>query len=466
MNTNILTSKYKIMNDKLIKNIELINNGINVLILNDVESKEYNSFGVHYEPNILFKFYESLNIFNFKLTFDYEISESDQIKIFDGKKWTIFNNYNTSYGTFNEILNFSFLKNYWRISTTHVQKNIKIINLNISIVNDEIFKSFQSKRSLLIIGGSLKMMKDFNENDNQLITTFGDNYLYNIKKYFIQKYNFNVYNVNISEIENNIFYLENINSFDYCIDVNQLGITNKGKIFYDVLKPKIKYGCYSLYDNYALFPGINSSKKSDDVLEDCIFCAVPDQNEIKVKHIGWASDDKIFFPNQDPNEKIILIDDCHYSDERNDSYNILDYCISLLQIYKNLKIIRFGFYDNVLNFNDKYKNKINNYTVIENKISITEKSKIHNKSWIFFCTHYETLGIPNIESAMSGSLLIYKKGFINNYLTSDLLKIEYNDVNDINKLEIFSKVDFDTQRKLAMNNTWEKLVDGIYINLK
>jgi hypothetical protein len=81
-----------------------------------------------------------------------------------------------------------------------------------------------------------------------------------------------------------------------------------------------------------------------------------------------------------------------------------------------------------------------------------------------FCTHYETLGIPNIESAMSGSLLMHKKNYVNDFLTKNLIKITYDDINELNNIDIFSKVNFEKQRSLALNYTWEKLVDNIYNN--
>lgn len=457
---NILKNQYKILNENLINNINVSNNIYKINFINEIEPKNWNSFGLHLSPNILFKLHNSLNKFNFNLIFNFKMSIPSIIKIYNGIKWLIFDNYNTTDGKFNEILNFDFTKNYWRISTLDIQTSIEISNIQISIVNDEIYTNYSVNKSLLIIGGSLIMSKDFNENDKSLINTFSNNYLYYIKKYFIQKYNFNVCNLPLSETDNNVENLDGLIYFDYCIDINQLGITKKGIEFYLKLKSKIKYDIFSIYDS-----GINISKNNSNILEKYVFCAIDNFKENKVKHIGWAADEKLFMPKQNSEEKIILIDDCHYNFDRNDSYNVLDYCINLLSKYKNLKIIRFGFYDTIINFKDNYKNKIERYTVIENKISIIKKAEIHNKAWIFFCTHYETLGIPNIESAMSGCLLIYKKGFVNDLLTKDLLKIEYNDINELNDVNIFNKVNFEKQRYLAMNNTWEKLVENIHKNI-
>ena len=445
------------MNLNLIKKLQIDQNNYIMNIIDDVTSENWNSFGLHIIPNILFKLYNSLNLFDFNIIFDYELSIKDNIKIYDGSKWIIFDKYTNIKGNFDEIINFNFTKNYWRISTKNIQTYIKINNLKIIVNENEIFNCFKQKKSLLIIGGELNISKDFDENDNKIINSFLNNYLFHLKKFLIKKYNFNVYNLPLSEMEGNVQYLDGLINFDYCIDITQMGLTKKGDLFYNCLKKKIKNKTFSIYDS-----GIKISQYFN-ILENYILCAIPDYNEPKVKYIGWAADEKNFIPKQNLNKKIILIDDCHYNiNENNDSYAILNYCINLLLIHEDLQIIRFGLYDKVVNFNDKYKNNIDRYLVIENKIPITEKAEIHNKSWIFFCTHYETLGIPNIESAMAGSLLIHKKNYVNDFLTTNLIKITYNDINELNNIDIFSKVNFEKQRSLALNYTWEKLVDNIH----
>jgi len=451
---NILTNEYKIMNSSLVENIFVENNEY-IMHLKSTENNMWNSFGLHIVPNFLFKKYKSLNIFNFKLSFDYDLAFSDDIRLYNGISWTIFSTNNKS-GRFNNIINFNFSNNYWRISTLNQQSQITIRNINIEIEQDEIYANYKLKKSLLLIGGNLNMCKEFDIIDKKLINTFSNNYLYYIKQIFITKFNFNVYNIPLSECDSNTTYLDGLLDFDYCIDINQLGISKKGLNFFTKLKNKIDKKIYSISDN---------GHYNSEYLEDIILCAI-EHKHIKTKCIGWAADETIFKPEQNINQKIILIDDCHYNIQRNDSYNVLDYCIKLLETNDNLKIIRFGYYDNIINFEDKYKDKYSNsrYEVIQNKISIEEKASIHNKAWIFFGTHYETLGIPFIESAMSGNLLIYKTKFVNSELTKNLLKIEYENIDNLYNIDIFSKIDFTAQRKGALNHTWEKLVERIYQN--
>lgn len=458
---NILTTEFKIMKPELIENIIIENNSYTIKTIDNIQNNIWELFGLHIFPNILFKKYKSLNIFNFRLYFEYELTFIDNIRIYNGISWNTFPINNIS-GIFDKILNFNFSNNYWRISTTKQQSQISIKNIIIEIVEDEIYYNFKSKKSLLLIGGDLSICKEFDITDKKLIQTFSNNYIYYIKNYFITKYNFNVYNIPLSECESNKKYLDGLLEFDNCIDVSQLGILKKGFDFYRKLRNKIHQKICSISDDGIIHDNGNYNIK--EYLEDIIFCAIKNNN-IKCKYIEWAADESIFKPEQDINQKIILIDDCHYDiNEYNDSYDVLDYCMKLLENDNNIKIIRFGYYDNTINFIDKYKDKYDSsrYEIIKNKISIEEKAKIHNKSCIFFGTHYETLGIPFIESAMSGNLLIYKENYVNRELTKDLVKIEYKNINDLYNINIFEYINIDKQRTVALNNTWEKLVHRIY----
>ena len=188
----------------------------------------------------------------------------------------------------------------------------------------------------------------------------------------------------------------------------------------------------------------------------------------RVINTYWAADENIFYPEKSKNKIIILIDDCHYNiNEINNSKEILDYCINLMLNNENIELYRFGYYDNTINFQDNYKNLgYTRYHIIENKMSIIQKSKYHNIANIFWCTHKETLGIPNIESAMSGCLLIYPNGFIEKDLTKNLMKIEYYDINEITYKKILENLDSEKQRNLALEFTWEKKINRakIFIN--
>ena len=108
---SILTNKNKFMNDKLIDFSKVDSNYYEVCLKNDIEQFEYESFGLHIVPNILFKLFGSLNDFKFVLEFQYEFSTADDIRIYNGIEWTTYK-INKSNGLFKDELQFEFKKNY------------------------------------------------------------------------------------------------------------------------------------------------------------------------------------------------------------------------------------------------------------------------------------------------------------------------------------------------------------------
>jgi hypothetical protein len=180
-----------------------------------------------------------LNIFNFVLEFQYELSIDDDIRIYNGINWTVYNT-NSKIGNFNEIMLFNFRNNCWRISTSNIQNKIILKNIKITIRDDDVYQNFNNKKKLLLIGGQTKLTKDFDQEDIKLINCFNDNYCYYIKKYFIQKYDYHVYNIPLSERTIDLSYLDGIIDFDFVIDINQRGLQRKGMEFYDKLKSKTK----------------------------------------------------------------------------------------------------------------------------------------------------------------------------------------------------------------------------------
>ena len=202
---NILTSEYKIMNEHLINSQDYNNNSIKVSFKSDVINKDYLSFGIHIIPNILFKMYDTLNCFLFTLEFDFKLKEPVDFNIYNGIEWILIKN-DLYTGKIIKTLNFNF-KKYWRIRTS-VCVDFEIINVNIYFnSNCEKFKEFHKKKKLLLIGGQDSLTNDYIDIDKNQITCFGDNWVYNYKKYFTND-NSIVYNINCSQKESTIQFLE------------------------------------------------------------------------------------------------------------------------------------------------------------------------------------------------------------------------------------------------------------------
>mgnify|MGYP003690721817 FL=1 len=73
------------------------------------------------------------------------------------------------------------------------------------------------------------------------------------------------------------------------------------------------------------------------------------------------------------------------------------------------------------------------------------------------------MGLEYFESAMSGCVLVYPKGFINNNLLDDFYKIEYDNIEDITlwkMIDMHEKYS-DLQREQALKYTWNNVCSRI-----
>ena len=310
----------------------------------------------------------------------------------------------------------------------------------------------------MLIGGKDDLTKDFIDLDKNKINTFNDNYTYNLKKYFTND-NSVVYNINCSQRESTIKSLEGLFIFDNCIDISQRGLFHKSKEFYEILRTKVKNKICCICDNN--FGDIKLYGPQDYLLY-----AIPRKSNTKSHYIGVGVDESLFFPEK--NDKFtILIDDCYWPQDdlinRDDTTIILNKCIDFLKKNSNIQIIRFGYRDKQANFNDPYKNKVTGYKVIGNYIPLKDKAKYHNNASIWWGTHRESMGLEYFESAMSGCVLVYPKGFINNNLLDDFYKIEYDNIEDITlwkMIDMHEKYS-DLQREQALKYTWNNVCSRI-----
>ncbi len=446
---NILINEFSINNPNYV--IEQNDNNIFLTKINDISSNIMSSFGIFPKINpFLYK-----NKFESILKFDYEFSDDCNIKIYNGKKWINF--IGNKKGKFKETIIleeciFTNFKSKWRIGFTENVDKANLTNIELTVEDS-------NKPKLLIIGSSIFSILDLNN-----ISDFNSINTYYYKKYLNKNYNIII--CSLQELLINMYYL----NFDIkCSIMTQLQGLNKQN-----------------WSNELLTYFLNKVKKvliSTDMVNDqyimentsfnkyCYFIpslSFADKYKEKVSQVYWAADDEIFYSKKDKNKFIILIDDCHYGQEKyadekyHKNYEILDHCINIMNTNNFVYVYRFGFYDKSQNFIDKYKNKYDRYTVIEEKIPLLEKAEFHNIANVFWATHYETLGLPNIESAMSGCLLIHPKGFVNKRLTQHLDHIDYTDIEEITIDKMINKFIPDKQREKALEFTWEKKCEKIH----
>jgi hypothetical protein len=455
---DLLINKFTVNNSKY--SIQENNNNVIVKKCDEILNAEMHSFGIFpYINPFLYK-----NNFEATLEFNYKFSDKCNIKIYNGTKWLLFDN-NSSSGVFKETIQFdncSFtnFKPKWRIGFTNSINEIHLMDIKLLIISND-------KPYLLLIGNdrfelNIESISDFNS----------------INCYYLQKYLNKEYNVINRSQETLINNLNHLNfEVKYAIFTSLHGIIKYNANGESIWTESLFHSLYSKVDKILVSTDSVDDKYITDTStfnNNCYFIpsmSLADNYKHKVCEVHWAADHEIFYPKKATEKFIILIDDCHYPDSvsppiyedgvYHKDYEILDYCIDLMNKNDFVYVYRFGFGDKNYQFVDKYKNKYDRYVVIEEKIPILEKAEFHNISNVFWCTHYETLGLPNIESAMSDCLLIHPKGFVKKTLTQYLDNIDYTDINEITLDIMMNKFIPGKQREKAIEFTWEKKCEKI-----
>ena len=338
----------------------------------------------------------------------------------------------------------------------NVQKKIIIQNIKITILEDDSYINFNSKKRLLLIGGSLRLMKVFDNDDVKLISCFIDNYCYYIKKYFIQKYNYHVYNLPLSQDNGDLHYLDGLVEFDYVIDINQRGFYNKGIEFYNKLRPKIKYLTAAICDNND-HPNLYGP-------QDILLYAINNKKQVNDRsyYIGWATNPEIFYPKKSDVFLNILIDDNIGDHIKKNTEEIIKKCYEYMLDNDDVIVIRFGYGDDIFGLVDEYKHTNDRYIVIKDKLPQIIKSEYHNVSNIYLVTHSESLGLEVLESAMAGCFIVYKREFIKEELLHDIDHFTYDNIDEVDFDVIRKLINSDEHRKSVLKYSWERLCDRIY----
>jgi hypothetical protein len=83
------------------------------------------------------------------------------------------------------------------------------------------------------------------------------------------------------------------------------------------------------------------------------------------------------------------------------------------------------------------------------------------KTDIFVVTHGESMGLPVLESAMSGALVVAGRGYIKPELLRSLAHYEYDRVEDVAWDGVVERLDVDMSRRRALHFTWAEVARRI-----
>jgi hypothetical protein len=184
------------------------------------------------------------------------------------------------------------------------------------------------------------------------------------------------------------------------------------------------------------------------------------------KYIGWAADESLCRPTQDPNELRILVDHSGFNPQQ---------CDMSLHVMMNIQaLVRSGV----------WKKKFDKVTVrrlidggvedcdIENiiikpyhrnGIPYTHACNEYSKAHIFMVTHRETVGLTILETAMAGALPLVPKGYAPQDRLDTIRHIAYETA--VNWSEVMDNIDVELSRKTALLNSWESVTKKLLSEL-
>src|SRR5574343_9354 len=192
----------------------------------------------------------------------------------------------------------------------------------------------------------------------------------------------------------------------------------------------------------------------------------PSRTAVHLKYnrcVGWAADHELFVPvTKNANELNVLIDHTNYGGGPDYSIEVLRDVFSFVdsEIWKNrytavnVRRLSSGFVEEVRELPksiDQYdRTKI---------IPITDLAKHYGHSDIFIVTHPESLGLVVLETALCGSLVVCKEGFVSKDRLNTINHISYN--KSIDWQTVLTSIDQEANRRTAMSNNWQALTKNI-----
>lgn len=181
------------------------------------------------------------------------------------------------------------------------------------------------------------------------------------------------------------------------------------------------------------------------------------------EYVGWAADETLCKPNQDPQTLTILVDHTAYGDPK-----LVDYTAEILKSirefidsnawassYKAVVVKRF--------ISGQVETVDFDSVVIEpydrKGIPFSEACAEYSAAHIFCVTHKESVGLVVLETALAGALVVAPADCIPRDRLETVRHYEYKDHIDWNA--VISQINPNESRAVAMPNSWNAVAKNV-----
>lgn len=281
-------------------------------------------------------------------------------------------------------------------------------------------------------------------NDLSKISSMPSIYAYFFKKYL----EVNGYNVQCKEYS---YINEHMENYNNCFLTFNRGLKYLKPDEYEILRSKISNKIITICE---------TSKEVGN--EDILLFFVGKKKHRTLK-INWMADPTILYPQKDPDRITVLVDHMYYGNIDSRIYKTDKSKITIESLLEYRKIstkpidIYFIASGGVILINSLSEMKGFKQSQSMNYNDIV---KYYNKCDIFVNTHYESMGLTNLECAMAGALIVTFDDFLKNEFVS---QIHHHKVigTDINWDQIIDKINVNKSLHMVKNCTYENAVNTL-----
>jgi hypothetical protein len=250
---------------------------------------------------------------------------------------------------------------------------------------------------------------------------------------------------------------------DHAVCLEQNGWRYRDAIFFEKARAATKGLICAICDHDHVVDGP----------QDFVFTARRPVHPSRARYIGWAAQPDVFTPDKDPEWLTIFIDHKYHAARKADETEALlksatAYAARLAgegrlvgNPPRRVQVVFFS-PDGIERIEPGDVRDIDLGTdrrTFYRRVPGPELAEWTRKTDIFVVTHGESMGLPVLENAMAGALILTREGFVKPDLLRSLAHHEYTSVEHINWDALVDDLDPERFRRRALHFTWAQVAE-------
>ena len=207
--------------------------------------------------------------------------------------------------------------------------------------------------------------------------------------------------------------------------------------------------------------------------QDLLFTARRPNHPHRAKYVGWAADLQTFTPEKDPEWLTIFVDHKYDPTERHDDTEALlksatSYAARLASEDRRVgnppRRVQVVFFspEGIERIEPSEVRDVhlgNDRRTFYRRVPGPELAAWTRKADIFVVTHGESMGLPVLENAMAGALIVARRGFVKPELLRSLAHHEYDRVESLDWDSLTAHLNPARFRRRASHFTWGQVAE-------